>query len=151
MDKFIAVTFLKFQTLILFFFTKIKCLSGLRAVICKMLFRLANREDPDQTDLGLGCLSRPFGLTTSVWNFWTSTEPYLRHTGKTGLIILLSTYPKNTIYRCSKISNTSFLPKWPRQTAQTQKQCDQGLPCLLLWQAFCEIQPWGQIKKMCVG
>ena len=39
-----------------------------------MLFRIANREDPDQTDLGLGCLSRPFGLTTSVGNLRTSTE-----------------------------------------------------------------------------
>ena len=38
--------------------------------------------------------------------------------------------------RCSKISNTSCLPKRPRQTAQTpmrflKKQSDQGLPCLL--------------------
>ena len=46
----------------------------------------------------------------------------------------------------SKISNTSCLPKKPRQTAQTQirlllkKQSDQGLPCLLFWQAFCEFQ-----------
>ena len=37
----------------------------------------------------------------------------------------------------SKISNTSCLPKRPRQTVQTQirlllkKQSDQGLPCLL--------------------
>ena len=37
----------------------------------------------------------------------------------------------------SKISNTSYLPKMPRQTAKTQirlllkKQSDLGLPCLL--------------------
>ena len=50
--------------------------------------------------------------------------------------------------RCSKTSNTSCLPKTPRQTVQSQirlllkKQSDQGLPCLLFWQAFCEFQPW---------
>ena len=39
--------------------------------------------------------------------------------------------------KCSKISNTSCLPKRRRQTGQTQirlllkKQSDQGLPCLL--------------------
>ena len=46
----------------------------IRAGICKMLVRIANREDPDQTasseekqsDLGLSCLSRPFWQTTSV-------------------------------------------------------------------------------------
>ena len=38
--------------------------------------------------------------------------------------------------KCSKISNTSHLPKKPSQTVQTQirlllkKQSDQGLPCL---------------------
>ena len=52
------------------------------------------------------------------------------------------------IYRSFKTSNTSCLPKRHRQTVQTQirlllkKQSDQGLPCLLLWQAFCEFQPW---------
>ena len=41
--------------------------------------------------------------------------------------------------KCSKISNTSCLPKRPRQTVQTQirlllkKQSDQGLPHLLFW------------------
>ena len=40
--------------------------------------------------------------------------------------------------KCSKISNTSYLPKRPRQIGQTQirlllkKQSDQGLPYLLL-------------------
>ena len=39
--------------------------------------------------------------------------------------------------RCSKIFNTSCLPKRPKRTVQTQirlllkKQSDQGLPCLL--------------------
>ena len=35
----------------------------IRAAIHKMLVRMANREDPDETassDLGLSCLSRPF-------------------------------------------------------------------------------------------
>ena len=32
----------------------------------KMLVRTANMVDPDQTDLGLPCLSRPFWLATSV-------------------------------------------------------------------------------------
>ena len=30
------------------------------AAIHKMVVRVANREDPDQSDLGLHCLSRPF-------------------------------------------------------------------------------------------
>ena len=43
--------------------------------------------------------------------------------------------------KCSKILNTSCLPKRPRQTGQTQnrlllkKQSDQGIPCLL----FCQV------------
>ena len=42
----------------------------------------------------------------------------------------------------------SWISKMPRQTVQTQlrlllkKQSDQGLPCLLFWWAFREIQPW---------
>ena len=48
--------------------------------------------------------------------------------------------------KCSKILNTSCLPKWPRQTGQTQIrlllnwQSDQHLHCLLFGQAFCEFQ-----------
>ena len=48
-----------------------------------------------------------------------------------GIIILIA------YHKCSKVSNTSCLPKGPGQTAQTQirlllkKQSDQGLPCLL--------------------
>ena len=45
--------------------------------------------------------------------------------------------------KCSKILNTGCLPTMPRKTAQTQarllllqKQSDQGLPCLLFWQAI---------------
>ena len=41
-----------------------------------MLFRIANREDPDQTassDLGLHCLSSSFWQATSVRNFRTFT------------------------------------------------------------------------------
>ena len=34
--------------------------------IYKMLVRIANREDPDQSDLGLHCLSRVFGQATIV-------------------------------------------------------------------------------------
>ena len=47
----------------------------IRAGINKMLVRIANREDPDQTqsDLGLHCLSRPFWLATSVQKFRAST------------------------------------------------------------------------------
>ena len=33
---------------------------NIKAGIHKMLARIANREDPNQTDLGLHCLSRPF-------------------------------------------------------------------------------------------
>ena len=50
--------------------------------------------------------------------------------------------------KCSKISNTSSLPKQPRQTAQTlirllpEKQSDQGLHSLLFWHPFCEFQSW---------
>ena len=52
-----------------------------RAGIHKKLDRIANREDPDQTtsssDLGLPCLSKPFGQVISVRNFrtFTVTEP----------------------------------------------------------------------------
>ena len=46
----------------------------IRARIHKMIVRIANREDPDQTaDLGLHCSSRPFWQTTSVQNFRTFT------------------------------------------------------------------------------
>ena len=47
-----------------------------------MCFRIANREDPDQTtsslimkhsDLGLRCLSRPFWQATSDQDFRTAT------------------------------------------------------------------------------
>ena len=44
--------------------------------------------------------------------------------------------------KCSKISNTSWLPKRHRQTVQTQISLIQGLPYLLFRQAFCEFQPW---------
>ena len=45
-----------------------------RAGIYKMLAILANRQFPDkQFDLGLHCLSRLFGQTTSVPNFRTFT------------------------------------------------------------------------------
>ena len=47
-----------------------------------MLVRIANREDPDklllqkQSDLGRSCLSRLFGLATSVLNFRAFTVLY---------------------------------------------------------------------------
>ena len=50
--------------------------------------------------------------------------------------------------KCSIISNTSCLPKGPRQTGQTQirlllqKQSGQGIPCLLFWQENCKFQHW---------
>ena len=50
--------------------------------------------------------------------------------------------------KLSKLLNTSYQPKSPRQTVQTQirlllmKQSDQGIPFLLFWQAFYEFQPW---------
>ena len=47
-----------------------------RAVIYKLLVRIANREDPDQTassGLGLPCLSRPFEQITIVRNLRTFT------------------------------------------------------------------------------
>ena len=34
--------------------------------ISQNLVRIANREDPDQTDLGLHCLSRPLGLLAGI-------------------------------------------------------------------------------------
>ena len=50
---------LKFQTLLFLFSKK---MSIFRAGNHKMLVRIAKREDPDQqSDLGLYCLSRPFG------------------------------------------------------------------------------------------
>ena len=54
-------------------------------------------------------------------------------------------YRKGSCYgKHSKISNSSCLPLKPGQTWQTQiklpikKQSDQGLPCLIFWQAFCD-------------
>ena len=50
-----------------------------RAEIHKTLVSMVNREDPDQTaskkqsDLGLCCLSRPFGQATSGRNFRASS------------------------------------------------------------------------------
>ena len=50
-----------------------------KAGIHKMLLRIANREDHNQTasleqsDLGLHCLSRPFWKATSTQNFRTIT------------------------------------------------------------------------------
>ena len=54
-------------------------MSGFRAGIHKMLVRIANREDPDQTAsaeavcLGLRCLRMPFRQATDVLNFRTVT------------------------------------------------------------------------------
>ena len=45
----------------------------IRAGIHKILLRIANREDLDQTDLVLRCLSMPIWLATSVRNFRTLT------------------------------------------------------------------------------
>ena len=51
-----------------------------KATINKILVRVANREDPDQTaskkqsDLGLRCLSRPFWQGTSVRKFRISNK-----------------------------------------------------------------------------
>ena len=44
----------------------------IRAGIHKMLVRLANREDYDQSDLGLHCSSRHFLQTICIQNFRTS-------------------------------------------------------------------------------
>ena len=52
------VKVLKFRTLSSFCSKK---KVGFRARIHKMFVRIANREDPDQTDPGLHCLSRLFG------------------------------------------------------------------------------------------
>ena len=56
---------LKFQNIFLFLFSKNV---GFRAGTQKILIKLANREDPDQTassDMGI-CMSRPFWQATSV-------------------------------------------------------------------------------------
>ena len=47
------------------------------AGIHRMLVRMANKVDPDQTasDLGLPCLSRLFKQATNVQNFRTFTLP----------------------------------------------------------------------------
>ena len=47
--------------------------------------------------------------------------------------------------KCSNILNTSYLPIRPRQTKiwlLLKKLSDQGLPCLLFRQAFCDFQHW---------
>ena len=58
---------------------------------------------------------------------------------KSGYPVIYFVHRNNEIKlngRCSKILNASCLPKMPKQTMQTKKQSDQGLPCLLFWQAF---------------
>ena len=62
-----------------FIFMSLNEILFIRAGIHKMLFRLANREDPDQTDSseavwsGSALLSRPFWQATSGRNFRTFT------------------------------------------------------------------------------
>ena len=64
------------------------------------------------------------------------------------MVIIKEVFAHLRYGKCSKILNTSCLPKRPRQTGQTQirlllmKQSDPCLPCLLFCQAFCEFQPW---------
>ena len=65
-----TVNVLKFQTLFLPFSIKMLVI---RIGIRKMLVRIANREDPDQTNLGLHCLSMHFQEESSVQNFRTFT------------------------------------------------------------------------------
>ena len=62
---------LKFQTLF-FFCCQIKKLV-FRAEIHKILVRKANREDPDQSDLGLPCLSGLLWPDSYCLNFLTFT------------------------------------------------------------------------------
>ena len=58
-----TVNVLKFQTLLFLFSIN---MLFIKAGVCKILFRIANRENPDQTalqkqsDLGLHCLSGPY-------------------------------------------------------------------------------------------
>ena len=72
-----------------------------------------------------------------------------QHKKKQSKNLTISLSPININYsRCSKIPYVSCLPKWQRQTEQTQirlflkKQSDQVLPNLLFWQAFCGFHPW---------
>ena len=52
----------------------------IKAGIHKMLVKIANRKDPDQTaNLGLRCLSRPFKQSISVQNFRTFTVDNCDH------------------------------------------------------------------------
>ena len=119
--------------------------------------RVSNSLDPDQArhfvgpDLGPYCLQR---LSETI-KFTASRQRVNRffclriwhqmvyHFFK-GLLPSLFIH----LRKWSKISDTSGLPNRPRQTDQTQirlllkKQSDQGLLCLLFWQAFCEFQPW---------
>ena len=67
--------FLKFRTL---YVLKNPLVMVIMAIIAKMLVRIANREDPDQTAssyLGLHCLFKPFWQVISVQNFRTVTIP----------------------------------------------------------------------------
>ena len=41
-----------------------------RAGIHKMLVRMVNRKDSDQTYIGLSCLSRPFLAGNKCWKFY---------------------------------------------------------------------------------
>ena len=75
LSKIATVNVLKFYTLFSFC-SQIKCWFS-RAGIHKFFVRVANREDPDQSDLGLPFLSRPFWQVPSVQNFRTFTVIYL--------------------------------------------------------------------------
>ena len=113
----------------------------IRAVICKMLFRIANREDPDQTDLGLSCLSRPFGLTTSDQNFLTSTELFKAYWKVWTDPCAINLSKKNTIYRCSKISNTSCLPKWLDKQRRPRSSVIRAFPVCYYDKHFVKSSP----------
>ena len=96
--------------------------------------KLANSAEPGEMTpyvafhLGLHCL--PKYMFTGIQND--------KGFNKDSLDLRYSN-TKRKYGKCSKISNTSFLPKWPRHTCtvQTQirlllkKQSDQCLSCLL--------------------
>ena len=87
------------------------------AGIHKLLVRIANREDPDQTasfemkqsDLGLTCLSMPFWQATNVQTFRTFTVPGLKGSIRTSALwhILFTTSTPSALFT---FTATDFLP-----------------------------------------
>ena len=82
-------------------------------------------------------------------------QPFMNDSaeGRRMTVEIISCSISTKVWDRAGIELTSCLLKRSRQTAQTQirlllkKQSDQGLPCLLFWEASFEFQPWKPILR----